>query len=170
MTVARSVCISLICLTILNRMGSGVVLVGWGVVVGGDLKIGVKFLRNLLFLSVSLPVPSTPTLYWSWSLVSTTVTVLSQRLGLFPAWFWGSILSSVCHGTMWISVHNHPVTITCIAGWAGGPEGSTWPSCSSPCTPTWSWRYPPPYQARIQCHWPLLSSYQCPGEQQEQVE
>ena len=27
MTVARSVCISLICLTILNRMGSGVVLV-----------------------------------------------------------------------------------------------------------------------------------------------
>ena len=45
--------------------GGGVVrLVGVGVVrVGGVLTMGDKLRKNLLFLSVSLPVPSTLTLY-----------------------------------------------------------------------------------------------------------
>ena len=46
--------------------GGGVVrLVGGGVVrlVGGVLTMGDKLRKNLLFLSVSLPVPSTLTLY-----------------------------------------------------------------------------------------------------------
>ena len=58
--------------------------VGRGVWVGAVLVIGVKLLRNLRFLSVTLPVPSTRTVYWSWSLASTTLPVLSQRLGWFP--------------------------------------------------------------------------------------
>ena len=33
--------------------------------VGSVLAIGVKLLRNLRFLSVALPVPSTRTVYWS---------------------------------------------------------------------------------------------------------
>ena len=37
--------------------------VGRGVWVGADLVIGVKLLRNLRFLSVTLPVPSTLTAY-----------------------------------------------------------------------------------------------------------
>ena len=39
--------------------------VGRGVWVGAVLVIGVKLLRNLRFLSVTLPVPSTRTVYWS---------------------------------------------------------------------------------------------------------
>ena len=39
--------------------------VGREVWVGAVLVIGVKLLRNLRFLSVTLPVPSTRTVYWS---------------------------------------------------------------------------------------------------------
>ena len=39
--------------------------VGREVWAGAVLVIGVKLLRNLRFLSVTLPVPSTRTVYWS---------------------------------------------------------------------------------------------------------
>ena len=51
---------------VVRLVGVGVImLVGVGVVrlVGGVLTMGEKLRRNLLFLSVSLPVPSTLTLY-----------------------------------------------------------------------------------------------------------
>jgi len=54
---------------------------------------GVSFLRNLLFLSVSLPDPSTLTTYWSWSLSSTTTPVMSHLDGWLPTWFWTNTLS-----------------------------------------------------------------------------
>ena len=39
--------------------------VGREVWVGAVLVMGAKLLRNLRFLSVTLPVPSTRTVYWS---------------------------------------------------------------------------------------------------------
>ena len=58
--------------------------VGWG----GAGRGGVYFLRNFLFLRVTLPDPSTRTTYWSNWRTSTTRPVLSHFLGNCPVWFW----------------------------------------------------------------------------------
>ena len=57
-----------------------------GSVVGslGCLGIGWNFLKCFLFLRVVLPVPSTFTRFWSYSLHSTTLPVRSHRLGWLP--------------------------------------------------------------------------------------
>ena len=57
-----------------------------GSVVGslGCLGIGWNFLSCFLFLRVVLPVPSTFTRFWSYSLHSTTLPVRSHRLGWLP--------------------------------------------------------------------------------------
>ena len=66
-----------------------------GSVVGrrGCLGMGWNFLRCFLFLNVVLPVPSTFTRYWSYSLHSTTLPVRSHRLGWLPTRFCRKTLS-----------------------------------------------------------------------------
>ena len=60
---------------------------GEGLGAVGDLTMGEKLLKNLLFLNVSRPVPSTLTVYWSCSFASTSPPVLSHLLGWLPTWF-----------------------------------------------------------------------------------
>ena len=64
-----------------NILGSRVFELEAGVVC---FLIGVSLLKNFLFRKVSLPVPSTLTRYWSKSLHSMIVPVLSHLLGEFP--------------------------------------------------------------------------------------
>ena len=59
----------------------------WGWFITSRSPNGTIFLKNLLFLSVSLPVPCTFTSWWSKGLTSTTVPVLCHLLGLSPCWF-----------------------------------------------------------------------------------
>ena len=54
--------------------------------IAGVLMKGENFLRNFLFLNVTLPDPSTLILYWSCCITSTTTPVFSQRRGWFPVW------------------------------------------------------------------------------------
>ena len=61
-----------------NMLGSGVFKLEAGVVC---FLIGVSLLKNFLFRKVSLPVPSILTRYWSKSLHSMMVPVLSHLLG-----------------------------------------------------------------------------------------
>ena len=53
----------------------------------------ISFFKNLLFLTVSLPDPSTFTTYLSYPLHSTTTPVRSHLVGFEPCWFWMATLS-----------------------------------------------------------------------------
>ena len=48
------------------------------------VEYGVNFLRNFLFLRVSLPDPSTLMEYWSYCLTSTTIPDFSHLRGWLP--------------------------------------------------------------------------------------
>ena len=59
---------------------------------------GRNFRRNLLFLKVTLPEPSTFTLYWSCAPTSTTIPVRSHFLEWWPSWFWMNTWSPTLRG------------------------------------------------------------------------
>ena len=83
------------------------------VVVGslGCLGICWNFLRCFLFLKVVLPVLSTFTRYWSYSLHSTTLPVRSHRLGWLHTKFCRKTLSPCTSGArslVWASHYSLP--------------------------------------------------------------
>merc|ERR1712089_45111 len=51
-------------------------------------KVEIIFFKNLLFLLVNRPLPSTFTKYWSKPSFSTILPDLFHLLGVFPRWFW----------------------------------------------------------------------------------
>ena len=55
---------------------------------GGLAWTGTYLRRNLRFLSVILPEPSTRVMYWSNCFTSVMTPVLSHRVGWGPVWFW----------------------------------------------------------------------------------
>ena len=93
----------------------------------GCLLIGVNFRKNFLFRSVSLPVPSILTIYWSCSLHSITTPVLSQRLGLFPTWFCtNTFVPTVSGGSRFVCSDHASCCATCLFAMAA----SLWSSNS----------------------------------------
>ena len=65
---------------------------------GGATWTGRYLLRNLQFLMVILPDPSTHITYWSYCLTSTMIPVLSDHVGCGPVWFWILTLSPITRG------------------------------------------------------------------------
>ena len=65
---------------------------------GAGLRKGTYFLRNFLFLTVTLPDPSTFTTYWSNCLTSITLPVLSHLRAWGPTWFWMRTRSPTANG------------------------------------------------------------------------
>ena len=87
-----------------------------------DCMAGLKLLRSLLFLFVTLQLPSTLTRYLSWSWFSRTLPVLSHLLARFPAarCFW---MNTCCpgyksrRGLVWYA-HFSPRKVWAIRIWS----------------------------------------------------
>ena len=98
----------------------------------GGVWMGVHFLRNLLFLSVSLLDPNVITLYCLvFGSACTTTPLLSHLLGLLPNWFcsimWSPISrwgSSLVPCFSW-SCSLAPLGARCLLGQCGG-SGILW--------------------------------------------
>ena len=120
---------------------------------GRGSMTGTNFLRNFLFLKVTLRDPSTLTAYWSNCLTSMTVPVLSHLSGCRPVWFctltWsptfkgGSLFvwrrrRSACFICLCLRASSLPDMVACHMGWGSNFAGRTGMK-SLICLPNMHW-------------------------------